>query len=279
MTFILAASGKKQSGKDTLLAGLRPLLEEQGLVKTYSFADELKNFLINGMGLRHEQVWGTDDDKNTPTEYQWEDMPQFIRWDFNGRWCSISSELPPVQLIQYEKMEKAVDIESVFWRLTSVGYVNPAKLKTGVMTARELMQVFGTDIMRRIFTDRIWVNACLRAIERDKPSVALIPDMRFPSELNPLYANGAHIIRLMRDVSKGDQHPSETALDSWAWTNYDRVLVIPADATIDSCRNMAKDWLRSKMAQPKWNMKCDICMGMGWKTQSPPDTVSDLNKS
>lgn len=247
MTFILAASGKKQSGKDTLLTGLRPTLESRGIVKTYSFADEIKKFLISGMGLRHEQVWGTDADKNSLTEYKWEDMPKYIRWDFNGRWYGLVDGCPHVQ---YSPMEKATDIESAFWRLNYKGH-QPNSLRSGYMTARELMQVFGTDLMRRTFSDRIWVNAALRAIEQDNPDIALIPDMRFPSEFGPLYEKGAYIVRLMRDVSKGDQHPSETALDNWPWAEYDRVLVVPADKDIDGCRQMAMDWLETRLPPPK----------------------------
>lgn len=245
MTFILAASGKKQSGKDSLLSGIRPFLEQMGSVRTYSFADELKIFLINGMGLRWEQVWGTDEQKNSLTEYQWENMPQFIRWDFNGRW--MSSDLG-CQMIQMDRLDKAIDIEKAFWDTANhpKGY-SPANLKNGFMTARELMQVFGTDLMRRMFTDQIWVNACMRGIARDKPAVALIPDLRFPSEFRPFYSIGACIVRLMRDVSKGDQHPSETALDGWQWDQYERVLVIPPDATIENCRQMTLDWLTKRI--------------------------------
>lgn len=247
MTFILAASGKKQSGKDTLLNGLRPFLEERGSVKVYSFADELKNFLINGMGLKREQVWGTDADKNSLTEYEWEDVPQFIRWDFNGRWYKLNNgDERFITTQQVPAFEKASDVETAYWELIQKGDNTPT-LKTGKMSARELMQVFGTDVMRRMFSDRIWVNACLRAIERDNPTIALIPDMRFPSEFAPLYEKGTHIIRLMRDVSKGDQHPSETALDNWDWSKYEKVLVIPADKGVEECRQMATDWLVPKL--------------------------------
>lgn len=252
MTFILAASGKKQSGKDTLLNGIRPLLEARGVVKSYSFADELKKFLVTGMGLRHEQVWGTDADKNTLTEYNWEDMPKFIRWDFNGRWYR-KPDGTEAQLENTDtalgKVDTAVGTETAFWYLSYRADHQPTRLKTGKMTARELMQVFGTDIMRRMFSDRIWVNSFFRAVERDKPDVALIPDMRFPSELTPLVEGGAHIIRLMRDIGSKDQHPSETALDGWDWSPYERALVIPADATIESCRQTATDWLTKRLPE------------------------------
>ena len=80
------------------------------------------------------------------------------------------------------------------------------------------MQVFGTDVMRQMFDDCIWVNATFRSIRRDNPDIALIPDTRFPSELRAIYANNGYVIRLTRNVYMQDRHPSETALDDWNWT-------------------------------------------------------------
>ena len=250
MTFILAASGKKQSGKDTLLTGLTPFLESRGWVKYYSFADELKKFLISGLGLRKEQVWGTNEEKNQPTTYKWENLPTLIRWEWGGFWGEtangVNKQYQPPQLL-----ESFSELESWFEYAQTDGMKKKFNLKSGFMTGRELMQVFGTDIMRRMFGDRIWVNALTRSIEQDNPTVAIIPDMRFPSEFIPIYEYGGFVMRLMRDVSQGDQHPSEIALDNWCWDKYERVLVIPADATIESCRNMATDWLEKQMNKGK----------------------------
>ena len=45
-------------------------------VKSYSFADPLKNIAIELFGIKEEQVFGTDIQKNTKTHLKWEDMPQ-----------------------------------------------------------------------------------------------------------------------------------------------------------------------------------------------------------
>jgi len=243
MTFILAASGKKQSGKDTLLNGLRPFLETYGVVKTYSFADCLKDFLIKGLGLSYQQVWGTDADKNSLTTYMWDNIPYFIRWDFAGRWRAYGQG----NREQIPMMEDSPVIESEFWRLVNKSEICWEDLRIGAMTARELMQVYGTDVMRRMFGDAIWVNALSRSIDQDKPDIAVIPDLRFPSELKPIYALNGHIVRLLRDVSRGDQHPSEISLDGWDWSSYERAIVIPADSDAESCRQITMDWLTSRL--------------------------------
>jgi hypothetical protein len=249
MTFILAASGKKQSGKDTLLRGIRPFLETYGEVKYYSFADELKNFLQTGLGLKYEQVWGTDAEKNTPTVYCWETLPSFIRWERGGCYCLLKSGRKiQLQKAQVSRGSTYSDnsFESLYIEAINNGMI-PVDLKSGFMSGRDLMQVFGTDIMRKMFSDTVWVNALFRAIEKDNPAIALIPDMRFPSEFVPLHEKGARVIRLTRDVSQGDFHASETALDDWPWHSYTNVLVIPNDATITSSQEMTIEWLSNQM--------------------------------
>ncbi len=86
---------------------------------------------------------------------------------------------------------------------------------TGLMTAREIMQVVGTDIFREYFDNDIWVNATLRDIEQSDAKVILISDVRFPCEVTSLLDEGAHVIRLLRDVCEVDAHSSETALDDF----------------------------------------------------------------
>lgn len=206
MYFTIAVSGKKQSGKDTLVDFLYPIFSSSGTVESFSFADELKKFLITGLGLMHEGLYGTNEQKNELTEYLWENLPYEIR------------------------MSNAI--------------TGTNEARKGPMSNREIMQVFGTDIMRNYFDDKIWVNSCFRSIEKSGVDVAFIPDMRFPSELNPWIEKDGLIIRLMRDVSEGDSHSSETALDGWDWEQYgDSVLVIPEDTDIEGCRKITLEWL------------------------------------
>lgn len=206
MYFTIAVSGKKQSGKDTLVDFLDPIFSSSGTVESFSFADELKKFLITGLGLKHEGLYGTNEQKNELTEYLWDNFPYEIR-----RSNALNGSNEP---------------------------------RSGPMTNREIMQVFGTDIMRSYFDDKIWVNSCFRSIEKSGVDVAFVPDMRFPSELNPWIEQDGLIIRLMRDVSEGDSHSSETALDGWDWEQYeDRVLVVAEDASINECRKLVLQWL------------------------------------
>jgi len=43
--------------------------------KIYAFADVLKEFAVDVLGLEHNQVYGTNEEKNSPTHLLWENMP------------------------------------------------------------------------------------------------------------------------------------------------------------------------------------------------------------
>jgi len=210
-TYIIGVSGRKQSGKSTLCDFLANEYIYSG-IKVYSFADPLKRFCIDAMGLREEQCYGTDDDKNTLTEYKWETLP----WDIGV------------------KFGKEIGVPIKGTNLHSVIKVP----KTGPMTGREVLQIFGTDIMRGMFSDKIWVNATISLIKKENPPIALIADARFESEINALMAEeNGHVIRLTRKICE-DSHPSETELDSFDFAKLGkRCLVIDNQDLTETDKN------------------------------------------
>lgn len=250
MTIVLGFSGKKQSGKDTLLGNISPMLN--GTVKKYSFADGLKIFLVEVMGLRAEQVWGTDEQKSSKTLYLWENLPEFIRWENGGRWVEYCGTLEQ-QLPLFENSIASTNNfspEKIYWGLKSKNNDScyPIKLRSGHMTGRELMQVLGTDMCRRMFSQFIWVHATFRAIERDNVDFAVIPDLRFPSELHGVKSCGGLVVRLMRNISEGDEHPSETSLDDYDWSFLkDNVLIVPREFGIEQTKEFVWNWISNKM--------------------------------
>jgi hypothetical protein len=210
MTLIIGASGKKQSGKNTMTKGIVDWFLSNQLfgvtgddqIKEYSFADMLKQKIcIDTMGLSYEQCFGTDEQKNSLTIYRWENLPLGIRTS-NA-------------IISFNK-----DINESF-DLTLASSMTKSRLgnfipRTGFMTAREIMQVVGTDIFREYFDDNIWVNATLREIYKDNKKVALISDVRFPSEVKAiLNEENGYVLRLTRNVCNIDSHSSEKALDNF----------------------------------------------------------------
>jgi hypothetical protein len=135
-------------------------------VKHYAFATSLKEMGIGLFDIDRNLVYGTDEQKNQPTQYKWEDMPTKV------------------------------------------------KGKSGFITGREFMQYFGTEICRKIYPD-IWTDRLIKDIQAEEPNLAIISDARFENEIKAVQAAGGKVIRLTRTVPGEDYHDSEVALDSY----------------------------------------------------------------
>lgn len=195
---IVGLSGKKQAGKNTVCNFLwGQYLVHTGQVENYhidaqtgelcldkeidtpyliySFADYLKELCVL-FGLSPEMVYGTDEQKNQFTHIRWDNMPMYTIKDV------------PI----------------------------PKKIYGGgneFMTAREFMQVLGTDVCRRIY-EPIWVESLMKRIAADQVEVAFICDVRYPNEIKAIEQNGGKVIRLTR-APFVDSHSGETCLDDY----------------------------------------------------------------
>lgn len=154
-------------------------------VRNYSFADSLKEVCIRLFGLKYEQCFGSDTQKNSKTSIKWSD---------------IKFTLPPKTVGELKKTNSLED----------------------TLTAREFMQHFGTNICRRIYTN-CWAEDCLKRIVMDGSELAIVTDCRFPNEIEVAREYGAKIVRLNRQVYE-DSHDSETALDKYPEDYYDLYL-------------------------------------------------------
>ena len=92
------------------------------------------------------------------------------------------------------------------------------------MTARQVLQVVGTEFFRSI-QHNVWADATIRRIQQDNPLVALIGDCRFPNEVEAVKKAGGTVIKLTRNLYNSD-HASETALDpeNYDQSNFDLVV-------------------------------------------------------
>tara|TARA_B100000749_G_C18440388_1_gene471918 strand:+ start:101 stop:457 length:357 start_codon:yes stop_codon:yes gene_type:complete len=78
------------------------------------------------------------------------------------------------------------------------------------MTAREFLQFFGTDICRKI-KPNVWTSSCISRIKMSQTEFAIVPDCRFPNEVEAIKEAGGKVIRLTRSPYS-DPHTSENAL-------------------------------------------------------------------
>lgn len=79
------------------------------------------------------------------------------------------------------------------------------------LTAREVMQLVGTDIFRKLQLN-VWVDATLNKINKEGVDLAIIADCRFPNEVEAVKKSGGSVIKLNRNPFNSN-HASEVALD------------------------------------------------------------------
>lgn len=97
--------------------------------------------------------------------------------------------------------------------------------KTGFMTVREVMEYFGTEIVRKMYS-RAWAKASIKSILSFGSLVGVNDDTRFIDEVEEIQAVGGKVIRLtlVTEESAKNTHRSNVELD-----NYDKF-----DAVIDN---------------------------------------------
>ena len=212
---ILAMSGRKGAGKNTIAKFIAHYYASQrggnvdDLVFECSFADTLKQFCIDVLGLSYESCYGTDEQKDAPTQYQWESATWFLRWKFGSRVISYSTGD-----INYKTESDPNALMQQFHAYNGI----PKGHQSGPMSGRQIMQILGTDLIRETFGN-VWANAIIRLIKKQNKPLSIITDNRFPSEVDIILRESyGHIIRLTRSPRGfSDIHPSEASLDHYDW--------------------------------------------------------------
>jgi hypothetical protein len=232
---ILILSGKKQSGKDTTVE----FLEEQGIpVKRFSFAEDLKKFCVDVLGVKYERIYGTDAQKNEITHLRWENIPGILtpeNFELLNTWTTFDWHGDEIGI--------ALDLGLIYHQ-------------PGPMTGREVMQYVGSDICRRMYND-CWVSntwrrienwyssgkLCLdfdgRSFEDVENTIVALTDCRFPNEVSYLSKHGAKSIRFLRTISN-DSHISEVALDNYVGFDY---IIDNTDMSLDKKNNKVMEVL------------------------------------
>jgi hypothetical protein len=176
MKHLILLCGRKRTGK-----GLASKIFKKKLhsVEEFFFAKPIKDFCINVLGLRHEQVYGETSERESPTQYQWGGIAEDIRFKYN-------------------------------------------KQPNEYLTARQVLQVVGSDFFREKFYKNVWAEAGVRQVQSSNKIVSIFNDVRYLNEIqastNYCSSNGLPkplVIRLYRDTDMVDDHASETALDEY----------------------------------------------------------------
>ncbi len=249
MNKLIAFTGKKGSGKNTLanfLIGLQlksnTIVEDFGLdengrlflkqgdenflldtnrndleyassashsiwpfAKNYAYATPLKELIISLFNVDRECLYGTDEQKNKKLDHiRWENMP------------GVTTVKTPQEPVDAKGAEELCNYYKEV--LSGVIYHEP-----GPMSAREFMQYFGTEVMRKMYSD-IWSKALTSEVKAEKSALSIITDLRFDNEaldLQDLKSDGfdVKIVNLTRVKDHNDKHISESGINK-AYTDF-----------------------------------------------------------
>lgn len=188
-------------------------------IKHYAFASSLKEIAEKMFNIPRECLYGTDDQKNRVMPHLlWENMPGVV-----------TSEI--------------VKLGGLLEQYTDIGLVVIDKY--GPMTAREFMQFFGTEIMRKMY-EPIWVERTIKDIQTEESQLAVISDCRFKNEAVALKQAGAKLVYLDRSISNSDNHISENGFEDFSdfdlvINNKDMTLKETCQALLDGIKSW--DWI------------------------------------
>ena len=215
MTKIIGISGKKQSGKTTcgnFLFGCGMLSLD--LVE-YAFISENGNLIVpyeNSEGEHKPCVFPVYSLHPNMIEYMRDNIwPKIKIYNFADNLKRLCIDI--LGLTEQQCYGTEEDKNS----LTNINLQDCIfdTMRSRKMTAREVMQYVGTDFFRRIYP-QVWVESTIRKIQKESPEIAVIVDCRFPNEVTGIKDAGGVVVRLTRDIFKGeDSHDSETALDNF----------------------------------------------------------------
>lgn len=123
------------------------------------------------------------------------------------------------------------------------------------ITPRLVLQEFGTECMRQGFYDGIWVSIVKQQILADPHSNWVIPDTRFPNEINMLQEIGGQVWWVKRgetpqwfiDYRQDGIMPLGIHASEWAWgqTKFDEE--IANNKTLEELRNQVSGLLASNV--------------------------------
>ncbi len=218
MTKIIAFSGKKQSGKNTCA---------NFIYSTYMANLKIsKKIHINNLGeIEVSDMFGKKEYSGifNPERY---DSTDFILQQ------ALTKINPHIKLYSFAEPLKTdicinilgLSYEQCYGSDNDKNSITDLQWKNKNLTARDVMQIVGTDILRKMKPD-VWTSALIRKIKSDNPNLAIITDCRFPNEVDCIQDNGGVVIRLTKNTCDS-QHSSETILDrnNYTWDNFDYVL-------------------------------------------------------
>jgi hypothetical protein len=225
---ILAISGRKESGKSTLVNGLvGTAMVKADLISHFSTDEQGKLIVPTVVDVNIEDCpLELESPHQNPylVEYVYPLIKNYFLSAPLKEWCVHFLGLR--EECVYGNNDQKNEKTGFLWETTP----SPRDIcknlrheffkRTGEMTHREIMEFWGTDVFRRYYPE-IFTEICLYRMKLDQSNLAAVTDVRFESEIAAFKSEGAKVVRLTRNPHDS-QSSVETALDGF--TDYDLVV-------------------------------------------------------
>lgn len=241
MVKIIGISGRKQSGKNTTANYINGhVLKSKNMIEDF-YIDNEGNLVINTSDQSGKSGYGVLDVVRKDAaflDYADKELWPYIKvYHFADYLKELSINLFGLNPSQVYGSDKQKNMKT---HLRWQDMPENASNKEGKMTNREFLEYFGTSIVRKIRPDA-WVHATINKIVAEDSQLAIIPDVRFPNEVEAIKDNGGVVLRLTRDIFK-DSIVCESALDkeNFDWEKFDHVIDNSAIGIQDLCTELNK---------------------------------------
>lgn len=175
-------------------------------VRKFSFADNLKLATHKVFGIPINLLYGSDEDKNSPSHIMLKDL---------------------FGLIEIQVVKSLMSI------------MKPEDF----LSVRQILQLFGTNICRKM-DDKCWIRGLISDITSYNSDLSLVDDCRFKNEVYALKDAGATVIRLKKSIGD-DSHSSEKDLDDIDESIFDLVVDNSKMSLLDK-NEFVMNWLQEK---------------------------------
>ncbi len=222
---LIAIAGYKNSGKDTAANMLQYLLNSPKIFHSYRCYKLFKPFFKKG---KYEITSFAYPLKRTLAALLNVPIEKFNDRNFKENYYIY---FPTFTITNFPEFDKVLN-DSRFSRL--VNNKDLSFLKTHYITIRQLLQVFGTECMRNIFGDKLWILSTL------KNTPIIISDLRFKIEAQIVKEHDGKIIYISRDIAKPGNHASEKEIAEMAKTEGYYDVIINNNTTLEDLFNQLK---------------------------------------
>lgn len=224
MNNIIVISGLKNSGKDTVADMLQYCLSVPEPFRKYWMYRHYR-YAFNST---YEKVAFADSLKDTLSVLFGIPVEKFYERDFKEHFYIKGLEIT-------DSPDNALDENSFIEMLSKKDF---SFLKTHFITIRQLLQCFGTEIVRDLFGDAFWAE---RAMKHTFDKM-IITDLRFKVELEAVRKRNGLVLYIDNPNCTPEQHASESEVLEMK-NNHDFDFIIENNGTLEDLFNKIVKWM------------------------------------